>query len=252
MSITGKAAAAVAALGLATACGTIAVLSGGSASAATPPCAQRCYDIFSKQFGNHGQPSFVLSVASKSATIGNPIIMYWQSNNNQAEDFIATRQGTVSSFNQANLVSDAVSLHYGSDYAYEYEYAPYGVDTGLCIGTATTAVAGSKVSLQPCGASAGTVWIVDSYDGQYTNGWYGGWYGGWWGGGDQPLINGSDTNFSRPLVLTYPPGSFPSNNPRPQLYTTNLTGSTVANYGSPYLKGVSSNQLWSWDRGALP
>jgi hypothetical protein len=158
----------------------------------------------------------------------------------------------VSQFNQANLVSDAVTLHYGSDYAYQYEYAPYGVDSGLCIGTATAAVAGSKVSLQPCGASASTVWIVDSFDGQYTNGWYGGWYGGWWGGGDQPLINGSDTNFSQPIVLTYPANSSPNDHPRPQLYTASLTGSTVASNGSRYLSGVSWDQLWSWDRGALP
>jgi len=222
------------------------VLSTGTANAATPPCGARCLDIFSKQFGTHRQPAFVLSAASKSATVGEPIIMYWQSDNNPAEDFVATRQGTVSEFYKDGLVSNTVDLHYGSDYAYEYEYAPYGVDSGMCIGVAATAAAGSKVTLQPCSASSRTLWIVDSSDGQYSTG-YDDWYNG-----NRALINGSDTDFSRPFVLTYPTGAFPANHPRAQLYTTNITGSTDDSNGIPCPIDVSSNQLWSWDRGQLP
>jgi hypothetical protein len=250
MSISGKTLAATAALGLAAACSGAVVLGTGTASAATPPCGARCLDIFSKQFGTHRQPSFVLSVASKSATVGEPIIMYWQSDNNPAEDFVATRQGTVSEFNKVGLVSDAVDLHYGSDYAYEYEYAPYGVDSGLCIGVAATAAAGSEVSLQPCSASSRTLWIVDSSDGQYSTG-YGDWNGDWYNG-NHALINGSDTDFSHPFVLTYPVGAFPASHPRAQLDTTNITGSTDDSSGIPCPIDVSSNQLWSWDRGSLP
>ena len=44
-------------------------------------------------------------------------------------------------------------------------------------------------------------------------------------GGFFPLINGSDTNFSQPFVLTYPKGGYPTDKPRPQLKVTNLTGS---------------------------
>ena len=43
-------------------------------------------------------------------------------------------------------------------------------------------------------------------------------------GGYFPLINGSDTNFSQPSVLTYPINGFPTDKPRPQLTVTNLTG----------------------------
>ena len=39
-----------------------------------------------------------------------------------------------------------------------------------------------------------------------------------------PLINGSNTNFSHPFVLTYPSNGYPTDKPRPQLYTSNLTG----------------------------
>ncbi len=39
-----------------------------------------------------------------------------------------------------------------------------------------------------------------------------------------PVINGSDTNFSHPFVLTYPGNGFPTDKPRPQLQVKNLTG----------------------------
>ena len=39
-----------------------------------------------------------------------------------------------------------------------------------------------------------------------------------------PLINGSDTNFSHPFVLTYPKNGYPTDKPRPQLIIQNLTG----------------------------
>ncbi len=49
-----------------------------------------------------------------------------------------------------------------------------------------------------------------------------------------PLINGSDTNFSQPFVLTYPNDSFPTDKPRPQLVVTNLTGFSNG-HGGPQL-----------------
>ena len=71
-------------------------------------------------------------------------------------------------------------------------------------GHGTTAFSGEGVTLQPCGVSANTVWIVDTYDSSnlFTNGGY------------FPLINGSDTNFSQPFVLTYPAAGFPTDKPR--------------------------------------
>ncbi len=114
------------------------------------------------------------------------------------------------------------------------------MDSGLCVGVATTAVQGEKVTLQPCGASSKTVWIVDIYDQP-----------------DRvvhrllPLINGSDTNFSQPFVLTYPRTGYPTDMPRPELYVSNLTGSTngfppILNYPS-----INNNQLWGADFGVL-
>ena len=97
-------------------------------------------------------------------------------------------------------------------YAWELQYAPYGVDSGLCVGLASTAVSGEGVTLQPCGVSAKTVWITDTVN------------AAGWGSKYVPVINGSDTNFSQPYVLDYPHNGFPTDKPRPQLYVDNLTG----------------------------
>ena len=130
-----------------------------------------------------------------------------------------------------------------NDLAYELEYAPYGVDSGLCLGVAATAVSGEGVTLQPCGTSSKTVWIKDTY-----------------GNDDSPVpnpnsgsapdywaaINGSDTNFSNPLVLTYPGSAYPTDKPRVQLIVANL---------AQFSQGTSpddSNQLWTAFPGDLP
>jgi hypothetical protein len=67
-----------------------------------------------------------------------------------------------------------------------------------------------------------------------------------------PLINGSDTNFSHPFVLTYPSAGYPTDKPRPQLFVANLTGFTQPGGIFPVLGSINSNQLWSADLGVLP
>jgi hypothetical protein len=124
------------------------------------------------------------------------------------------------------------------DPAFEQEYAPYGVDSGLCVGVAATATQNEGVSLQPCGVSSKTVWILDINDSPQTlNSDY------------VPLINGSDTNFSHPFVLTYPKNGFPTDRPRPQVFVQNLTGFSHG-FGSP-IGSVQDNQLWGADFGVL-
>ena len=65
-----------------------------------------------------------------------------------------------------------------------------------------------------------------------------------------PLINGSDTNFSHPFVLTYPKNGFPTDRPRPQLLVQNLTGFSHGFPGTP-IGSVQDNQLWGADFGIL-
>src|SRR6202041_603532 len=193
MSIKSKVLAAAATLTLVGGVGVAGALSAGTASAATPSCGNSCIDIFSHQFGTHKSPNFVVDVLRQGEKVGQPIILFRTANFDPAEDWTAAFQGTVADFFAAGLVSSAVDLHYGglaagfpNDPAFENEYAPFGVDSGLCLGVATTAVQGEGVTLQPCGVSSKTVWILD-----YLDSWSTFIHGGY-----VPLINGSDTNFS--------------------------------------------------------
>jgi len=250
MSIKSKVLAAAATLTLVGGVGSVAAQSAG---AATPSCGHRCIDIFSRQFGTHRSPNFVLDVWRQGARVGQPIILFRTSNSDPAEDFTAGFQGLTSEFFEAGLVSSAVALHYGcadgifgphsctkgvDDPAFEIEYAPYGVNSGLCVGVARTAVQNEKVSLQPCGVSSKTVWIVDTNDSPATI-----------RHDYVPLINGSDTNFSHPFVMTYPKNGFPTDTPRPQIVVQNLTGFSHG-WGSP-IGSVQDNQLWGADWGVL-
>jgi hypothetical protein len=251
MGLKSKVFAAAATLTLVGGVSTVGMLSAG---AATPSCGHFCVDIFSRQFGTHRTPNFVLDVWRQGAKVGQPIILFRTSNTDPAEDINASFQGQTSDFFGAGLVSAAVELHYGAglglpttgpkgngfpnDPAFELEYTPFGVGSGLCVGVAATAVQGSKVSLQPCGASSKTVWIVDTGDSVTINHGY------------VPLVNGSDTNFSHPFVLTYPSNGYPTDKPRPQLITNNLTGFT-GNFLVPVLGSINDNQLWGADFGVL-
>ena len=250
MSIKSKLLAGAAALALVGGVGTVGAM---TAAAATPSCGHNCIDIFSRAFGTHRTPNYVMDVLRQGAKVGQPIILFRTSNTDPAEDFVPSIQGTTADFYAAGLVSAAVALHYGcipggnfpncfansvDDPAIELEYSPAGVDSGLCVGVAATAVAKEGVTLQPCGVSAKTVWIVDTNDSPVTL-----------GHGYVPLINGSTTNFSHPHVLTYPANGFPTDKPRPQLQVKNLTGFSHGR-GTP-IGSVNDTQLWGADFGVL-
>jgi hypothetical protein len=258
MSFKSKVLAGAATLALIGGVGTAGAL---SASAATPSCGRNCIDIFSRAFGTHRTPGYVMDVLRQGAKVGQPIILFRTSNTDPAEDFVPSIQGTTADFFAAGLVSAALALHYGciskavvpalpganfpncgltgvDDPAIELEYAPFGVDSGLCTGVAATATAKEGVTLQPCGVSSKTVWVLDINDSPATL-----------GHGYIPLINGSDTNFSHPFVLTYPGNGFPTDKPRPQLFTSNLTGFSHG-IGTP-IGSVNDTQLWGADFGVL-
>jgi len=267
MSIKSKVLAAAATLTMVGGVGTAGVLSAGSASAATPSCGFACVNVFSYQFGTHESPNYVVDVLRQGEKVGQPAILFRAANYDPAEDWTVAFQGTVADFFAAGLVSSTTALHYGciagvnfpdcpfsvtsatpgqpgtsSNYlAFENEYAPFGVESGLCLGVATTAFNDEGVTLQPCGVSAKTVWILDTLDQQFTRAWQHGYI---------PLINGSNTNFSHPFVLTYPDIRFPTDRPRPQLVVTNLTGFSF-HVGNLYGTGANGNQLWGATFGEL-
>jgi hypothetical protein len=254
MSIKNKVFAVAASLALVGGAGTAGVMTAGTASAATPSCGDTCVNFFVQTFDTHHHPGFVLDVYKQRQAIGQPVILFRTSNADPAEDWTFSEQGTVADFFAAGLVSSALALHYGciagvnfpdcpggakatNFAAVEIEYAPFGAATGLCMGTATTAGINTKVSLQPCGVSSKTVWVVDTANavadsrtvinpGAFT-----------------PLINGSDTNFSHPFVLTYPQDDYPTDMPRPQLITNNLQGYSTGT--------IIDRQEWADNLGVL-
>ena len=223
-----------------------------TAGAATPSCGPDCIDAFSYQFGTHHTPNYVLDVYQQAEKVGQKVILYRASNDDPAEDFTAAYQGQVSDFYAAGLVSAAVELHYGGGitsiepggdgfpdlYAWELQYTPYGVDSGLCVGVGSTPVSGEKVTLQPCGVTANTVLITDT---ENAAGWSDDYV---------PVIIGSDTNFSQPFVVDYPHDGYPTDSPRPQLYVDNLTGFSQGSILN--VTGVIDTQLWGIDYGTLP
>jgi hypothetical protein len=267
MSIKSKVLATAATLSLIGGVGVAGVLgTAGTASAATPSCGPafftNCVDIFSYEFGTHHDPQYVLDVYQQKVHVGQKIILYRASNSDPAEDFTFAIQGTVSDFYEAGLVTPELALHYGclapseftncpfglsntDDFAFELEYAPNGVESGLCAGVASTAVQEEGVTLQNCGVSSKTVWVTDVLD-SYNTALTGGYI---------PLINGSDTNFSLPFVLTYPASGYPTDASRPQLQVDNLTGYSLPSgpfpFPGPEVGTVDDSQLWSADFGIL-
>ena len=160
-----------------------------------------------------------------------PVILFHTTKSDSARHWIVSSQGTTANFYAAGRIGAAVAQHYGciprvnfpncyghtavavNDPAFEIEYAPNNVVSGLCMGVASIAVQGEGVTLQPCGVSARTVWIADISGSPTTlSRWV------------LPLINGSDTNFSQPFVLTYPQSGYPTDVPRPQLLVGKITG----------------------------
>jgi hypothetical protein len=169
--------------------GVAALLLAGGAGAATAPaahaatlaCGSGCMALAAQSWGL----SYVTSDPG-SATAGQGIILA-RAAEFSAEDFMLRDEGTVASFYSDGILGPAVGQTWPSDELYEYQYAPDGMQTTLCLGLAVTAANGTAVSLQPCGSSARVLWIALSADriGSY-----------------QPLINGSDTVTSTPYVLT--------------------------------------------------
>jgi hypothetical protein len=264
MSLKSKVLATVATLTLVGGVGTAGVLgTAAAASAATRSCGATCVDIFSQEFGQHGDPAFLLDVLGQGQKVGTPVILSRASGNDPAEDFRPEFLGTVLDFYDADLVTAAFAQHYGcvptggnsgngdfdrcfgqsrnsfNDPALEIEYTPGGVYSGLCVGVAATAAQREGVTLQDCGASSRTVWAIDLYNQPFES----------FVQGYAPLINGSDDNFSQPFVLTYPQGGDPTDQPGPQLQTDILSGSSTGFPPVPNSPSVSDSQLWGADFG---
>ena len=189
-------------------------------------------------------PNYVVDVLRQGEKVGQPIILFRTANYDPAEDFDRRVPGHGGRLLRGrSLVSAALDAALLGGLGASFPNSPYGVGERVRASASGPRpswawpgrVRAEGVTLQPCGESANTVWILDFQDSRST----------FIHGGYIPLINGSDTNFSHPYVLNYPGnGAYPTDKPRPQLTTWTL---------SKYSNGtVFDNQMWGANFGVLP
>ena len=184
-----------AALSLVVGVGTAGTL---TANAATPACGQNCIDIFSQAF-----PGSYFNVPGQAhPQVGSAVNLAPGSATNPGEDFVMDSEAPVNDYFQAGIVGAALNARYGNPKGrygnldmYEFRFAPFGVESLLCVGVATTPFYGTPVSLQPCGISARTLWVPVPVQ---TS-----------AGSSYMFVNGAETfMFNSPFVLTtMSPGS---------------------------------------------
>jgi hypothetical protein len=169
-------------IGLATGAVAAVAVTAIPANAASTACGNACLTLTAQEFG----PAYVSAVPAGPATAGTPIVMA-QGSSLTREDFQSSYYGIAGADIGGQLVSDAVAQAWPNDPVYQIFYAPGGVRSGLCLGVAGTAARGIEVTLQPCNTPLSTDWIalLADTDNGYT-----------------PLISGTDTSATDPLVLT--------------------------------------------------
>jgi hypothetical protein len=220
----------------------------GPARAETPSCGPLCIDVLSKQFGTHHDPGFFMDVFQQGARVGQPIILFRVSTGDPALDFSVDdliNPKTFSPYTVGELAAMGVPFaavtvsEYAKSPAVEFEYSPFGVNTGLCVGLATGSASptqGEGVTLENCGVTTGTLWIVAATSNPIQG----------FTGGYTALINGANANFSHQYALTYPTNGYPTDMPRPQLYVHTVE---TFSQGYPF---IVTNQLWGADFGVQP
>ena len=184
----------------------------GAASASTPThsrpmattaCASNCLDYSSLLLGTGTIINAYVNDAAGPGKVGDAVNMERASNSHQNMDFTDyVPAGPVSSY--CGSLSDGylfarssfICHNYGADIVTELNYSPYGNETGLCLGVATAGMANENLSLQNCGSSARTLFISDANHAVTRSGHL-----------YEPLINGADTSFGDPLVITVNEGS---------------------------------------------
>ena len=190
-----------------------------TANAATSKCGSVCADFYSATTGK----AFVLDAPNQAGHPGQPVTLAPASRASKGEDFVVQVLGTVRDFHEAGFLSGGLNALYGGLSVYEIEYAPGASPSFLCLGTAATPVAGTRVTLQPCGMQAKTLWIFAPHT--TSTGAY-----------DALISAATGKNFQDPYVLT-------SLKPGAPLVTAQLVAGTSPEF---------AHQLWNWETGVLP
>ena len=183
--------------------GGVSAAATGAASAATEACDTRCISVFSSELGTYEHPNFVEAVlGGGGANVGQPVGLKPASGTDPSEDILpggATRGGTVSDFYADGLVSAEANRHYGHLDAVQQKYAPFGHETGLCVGLARVAYQNEGLTLQPCDDPT-TVWVIYPAPAATTGGYF-------------PIVNATTTDFRRPFAMHLPRNEVASGKP---------------------------------------
>jgi hypothetical protein len=97
------------------------------------------------------------------------------------------------------MVSAEVNRHYGNLDAVQQKYAPFGIETGLCVGLASVAYQNEGLTLQPCDDPT-TVWVIYPAPPATTGGYF-------------PIVNATTTDFRRPFAMHLPRNEVASGKP---------------------------------------
>jgi hypothetical protein len=234
--------------------------SAGTASASThvkkgtSACGDSCQNLFSDVLGSGTtMNAFVPGDTGIGGKIGQDVNLHFAENNRPNGDFIPDIAGRVWQFcgffaNDFFSPTSYICLNYPFFQVFELNWAPYGNESGLCAGVARAGVVGENVTLQDCGQSANTVWVLDRNNasqgsdcrtaidqsslpvGPGSQGTF----------NYCPWLNGGDTSFSDPLVLTAELGTHHPPN-QIKLQRELLTGGSI-----------EDEQLWAFYLGANP
>ncbi|MGY1694653.1 MULTISPECIES: hypothetical protein [unclassified Geodermatophilus] len=192
--------------------GGLSTVATAPAQAATPECGAGCISVFSSELGTFADPNFVEAVLDGGAArVGQPVGLKPATGTDPSEDFKpgrATGGGTVSDFFADGMVSAEANSHYGHLNAVQQEYAPYGIETGLCVGVARVAQ-GEDLTLQPCDVPGTTVWIVYPAAGGPTSDYF-------------AIVNAGTTDFDRPFAMHLPRNEVRSGDPELQMELRHL------------------------------
>jgi hypothetical protein len=162
----------------------------------TPSCGVTCLNVSNLQLDQTGFEAYVMASQSGRTRLRNPVVMDPSSNSTKSEDWTVDEITSVYHLCAVGYFSptSVQCLRYDKKKykVYEVAYSPRGVVKNRCVGVSGAPYAGQAVTLQPCGDSADTLWILDPYYaviGPSLNIY-------------MPVINGGNTSFSHSYVLT--------------------------------------------------
>ncbi len=141
------------------------VAAGPSAQASTTACGGLCTTPSNKALGTGETPTITVTgssctgapsagtlvseYANSACTIS--VGMATATTTNPYQDWAVIEEGTVDKFISDQALSPALDIQYGADEVVEFEAAPSGAATNLCL-----ALVSSKVTLKQCGLSSDT------------------------------------------------------------------------------------------------